>query len=160
MCDPVTMGIIYAGSEIYKGYQQGEVLDAQAGVKDYNARQLRKDAIKTREAGLDSENIHREQVEQLKSNQRASIGASGVLVDDGTSADIIDNTTTMGEADALRIRTNYQDQASAIDEQAAFLNEQADADRDAADNALLGGLIGGGTVVASQWYDSKSAGGK
>jgi len=158
MCDPVTMGIIYVGTKVYEGYQQGEVLKDQADVKDYNARQLRKDANRVREVGVETEGMHREQVQQVKSNQRANMGASGVLVDSGTNADIIEDTEEMGVADALRIRKNYQTQAETIDAQAVLLNEQAMGDRKAANNAVLGGLIGGGTIAASQWYDSKSAG--
>ena len=165
MCDPITMGAIYIGAEIYKGNEQGKAtsdqLISQASVKDYNARQLRKDAVNTLETGKEAVGIHRAKVQQLKSNQRATIGASGVLVDDGTTADIITDTATMGEADALRIGDNYKSQADTMVEQAQFLNESAANDLSVASDArkkgFITGLLGGGTAAAGQWYDHKSA---
>jgi hypothetical protein len=116
MCDPITISSV--GVALYSGmqkYQQGKF---EEGVAKYNARQTENEAVRTRNAGVEAENIHREKVAQLISQQRAAAGASNVDLDSGTPLRLVTDTESMGNADALRIRGNYEDKAQAMDDQA------------------------------------------
>lgn len=119
MCDPGT--IIAVGAALYTGYQQREQGKFEEGVAKYNARQGENEAVRTRNAGVEAENIHREKVAQLISQQRAAAGAGNLDIDTGTPLRLVTDAESMGNADALRIRNNYEDRAKALESGASLL---------------------------------------
>jgi hypothetical protein len=141
MCDPVTLTTIAVGGfQIASGVQQG---NAEMAVARYNARQQENEAIRTRNKGTEEENAFRESVFQQASRQRAQLAAGGVDVGTGSALTIQDSTMEMGEADALRIRTNFQDQATAMDEAAQMTLLQG---RNARRAAYTRGIVGAASV--------------
>lgn len=61
---------------------------------------------------------HLQQVEKLKGEQRAMMGASGFVVDQGSSMDVLLDTTKYGALDAMTIKNNSAREAWAYRNQA------------------------------------------
>jgi len=163
MCDVVTA--ITAAVSLYQGYQQNRQAKAQAKYQEhtgrYNARQQENQAIKTRNKGVEEENRQRAATAELLSRQRAQFGAAGVQLDSGSALQLQEDTSRLGELDALRIRGNYADEASSMDEQSRNTlwegKAQASMTRAEGKAALTGGVLSAGGAVAKKWYSSKSA---
>lgn len=160
MCEPAT--IIAATTAIigaYSQYEQGQAAEATA---KYNARLQDNDAERMRNKSVEEENAHRMRVATMMGKQRAAFGASGVDVNSGSAFQIQNDTQTLGDADALRIRSNYEDQAS-------HMNRQADLTRIEGKNAARAGKVGAigsilsgageiaGSGVADKWLKPTSA---
>jgi len=164
MCNPQAAVMIVTA--VMSAYQQREQGQFEEGVAKYNARQGENEAVRTRNAGVEAENIHREKVAQLISQQRAAIGAGNLDLDSGSSLRLVTDSESMGDADALRIRSNYEDRAKALESGAALsLAEGKNARKQAnigATTTLVkaaGSAYGGyssymqeGQEVSVQWY--------
>lgn len=133
MCDPgtvaLTFSVLSAGATVYGAQKQYEaagkagVFNSQiAKINEKLALQSADDAIIR---GAQKESASRVNTAQLIGSQRAAIAASGIVVGEGTTADIIDQAVALGELDALIIRDN------ALRESEAFRLE--------AESARLGG---------------------
>lgn len=159
MCDPVSISVaVMATGTLMQGYaaqQQGEY---ENEVSKYNARQMRNEAIRTRNKGTDEEMRHREKTAQLTSMQRAQLGASGVDVGSGSALLLQEDADIIGEADALRIRSNYTDSAQTMDDQASLERSKGRAAVQAGQNAFKASILQAGGSVAKQWYTPSSAG--
>jgi hypothetical protein len=160
MCDPVTIGatmmVVGTVAQGYAAKQQGEY---QNDVAKYNARQMENQATRTRNKGVEEENKVRERTAQLQSKQRAQLATAGVDINLGSAADIQDDTVTMGEADALRVRSNFTDQAQQMDDQALITRNEGKFAKKAGRNAFYTSLLSAGGQVAGKWYTPTSQGG-
>ena len=158
MCEPTTIAIAaIATSQVMQGYaakQQGQFED---DVSRYNARQMENQATRTRNVGIDEEMKHREKVAQLTSTQRAQLAASGVDIESGSALALQEDTATLGEADALRIRSNFADRAASLDDQADITRAQGRAAQTAGQRAFAGSLLSAGGTVAGKWYTPTSS---
>ena len=158
MCEPVTIAIaIAAAGTVMQGYaakQQGEF---ENDVSKYNERQLQNEATRTRNKGTEEEIIQRDKTAQLTSLQRAQLGASGVGVDSGSALTLQQDAELIGEADALRIRSNFSDAAQSLDDQADITRSQGKAALQGGQKAFAGSLLSAGGSVAGQWYTPASA---
>lgn len=158
MCSPTLILMsAAAGMGAYAKQKQGEYTN---DVAKYNARQMENEATRTRNKGLESEQIQREKTAQLKSRQRAQLGASGVDLEAGSALALQEDTDTLGEADALRIRTAYQDKAQVLDDQSTLTLAQGEAAEDAGNMGAFTSLLGGGAQVAGKWYQPGSSAGQ
>lgn len=176
MCEPTTiLAVSGAVSTVAQGYsarQQGKAAQRQGVYEDkvaqYNARNMENEATRIRNKGTEEEMRHREQVAQLTSRQRAAQAASGVDIDSGSPLQIQEDAELMGELDALRIRSNFSDEARVRDDQAGLTRAQGKAARAAGNNAKSAGdavfmnsVLGAGTSllasgVASKWFSKNS----
>lgn len=160
MCDPVTisatMMVVGTVAQGYAAKQQGEY---ENDVAKYNARQMENEATRTRNKGVEEENKLRERTAQLSSKQRTQLAAAGVNLDVGSAFDIQEDTRILGEADALRVRSNFQDQAQSIDDQASITRSQGKAAKKAGRNSFYTSLLSASGQVAGKWYTPKSQGG-
>lgn len=158
MCEPATIAAVaLATGAVMQGYaakQQGEFED---DVSKYNARQLENEAVQTRNKGTEEENRQREKTAQLTSLQRAQLGASGVDVGSGSALALQEDADLLGEADALRIRSNFEDAATAQEDQALITRASGKAAKKAGQNAFNASLLQAGGTVAAQWYKPTSA---
>lgn len=159
MCEPTTimtaMAIASASVSAYSANEQGE--NAKS-VARFNAREAENEATLTRNRGVEEENKHREKVEQLKSKQRAQLGAANVDLNTGSALQIQEDTALLGEVDSLRIRTNFQDQGASLDRSVGLINSQGDAAESASRLQVAGSLLQGAGAVAGKWYSPNSAG--
>jgi len=96
------------------------------------------------------------------------MAANGFDVSTGTNLDIVEDTSAMGELDALTTRYNYETEALAYESQADNYNNQANLDVFAGQNAYKSGVtgaissgingLGSAASVASKWYSGNSVG--
>lgn len=117
MCEPLSLSagtisiiasiassVVSAGAAYLGAQAQADQATAQAKVSGY----LAKDAI---ERGRREEQAEREKIRRLMGMQRAAFGASGGVVDVGSSLDVLEDTAYFGELDALTIRANAEREA-------------------------------------------------
>ena len=162
MCGPAAIPIVIAavgaaGSimSASSGKQEGEF---QNDVAKFNARQMENEAVQTRNKGTEEEIRQREKTAQLTSLQRAQLGAAGVDVGSGSALALQQDTETLGEADALRIRSNFGQAATSLESQADIERAQGKAAKQAGINAFRTSLLTGSSSVASKWYAGSRTG--
>lgn len=130
MCIALGAAALYASMALtaYGGIQKASAEKAaggyQAEVADVNAKQADYKAEQTGRIGAIKEEQHRAKVRQFAGSERATFAANGVDVGSGTAADLVDETYTLGEADALTIRYNAMNEAWGFRAQATDLRQQ------------------------------------
>lgn len=159
MCSPTLALTAVAG--LASAYQQRQQGKYQKGVADYNARVAENEAIETRNAGVERENIHRRKVAELMSKQRAQAGASGIDINTGSPLQLQQDTELLGEVDALRIRSNFDRRGNALDTQATLTRAQGKQAQAAGNMNAMGTLLSTGATVATgvsdKWMTPDSA---
>lgn len=148
MCDPVTIAAVGVGAlHAQSSFQDAK---AQYAVGKYNARQQENQAIRTRNVGVEKENAYRQEVAAKVSRQKAQYAASGVDVNTGVAQTVQEQTAQVGEADALRIRSNYTDQSQMLEEQSKLtLATARSAFRSNRMKAILSGVQAGAATYGT-----------
>lgn len=157
MCDPMTLAVVAGVVTVAKGYaakQQGAYTN---DVAKYNARNIDNQSIQTRNKGVEAENVHREKVAQMKANQRAALGANGVDLNSGSPLQLQEDTELMGNVDALRIRSNYTDEAQNLNDKATLVRSEGAMAKSAGNKAFTTSLIMAAGGVAGGWYSPTSS---
>ena len=171
MCGPAAIPLVVSMvATVAQGYMAKQQAKGQAkyeeGVAQYNARSQENEATKVANKGVEAENEHRRQVAEMQAEQKAQFGASGIDPLTGSAALIQADTALLGEADALRIRSNYGEKAESLREQAGLTRYEGEAKADVlrskGRSAFTGSLLSAaGTVagsgVADKWFSSTSA---
>lgn len=168
MCEPTTvMAVVAVVGGAFSANQQRQQGKFQESTADYNARVAENEAEATRNAGTEAENIQRQKTAELLSKQRAQLGAANVDLSSGSALQLQEETVALGEADALRIRSNFSNRAGALDTSADLTEREgafaADAgNTDAGNTGAAGTLLSGasttlGTGVADKWFTPNSA---
>ncbi len=102
-------------------YEAGKAAEAEAQTaatwREYNAKLDEREAVETREAAGFEERRHRKAGERLKSRQRVQLGKAGILPT-GSASEVLEETATELEIDALMIRRGGQVGARALTSQA------------------------------------------
>lgn len=147
------MPFLSMGMQIYGGYAQGKAQQAQANAEasmmETNATYYEQQAEAARESALWDEKVLRERVAAVASEQRARYGASGVALDEGSPVDVMMETITQGELDAIAIRTGGARDYSANISQAQTLRRQAKYTRSVGATYPSMGLMSGVTSAFS-----------
>jgi len=163
MCEPATIAAVATVAStalVARGqYQQGKY---RKGVAEYNARVDENRAQETRRAGVEAENIQRQKTAQLLAKQRAQLGAANVELSSGSALQLQEDTVTLGEADALRIRSNFEAKARSLETGASLTLSQGEAAESAGVSGAGGTILSGtstflGTGVADKWFKPNSA---
>jgi len=156
MCS-VTLAMM-AASTIMQGMQAKAQGKYEQGVQEYNARVSENEATATRNAGIEAENDQRMKTAGLLAKQRAAMAARGADVESGSALEIQEDTSLLGNVDAMRIRQNYEGQASALDQSAVLSRAQGAAAKTRGSNAFTGSLISAAGSVAGKWYGAGGGG--
>jgi len=126
-------------------YQQGKSQQAmynyQAQVAEQNAKIAKDNAAMERQTGIEEARLQRMKTLRAVGSQQAAMAANGIDVTQGTPLDIIEDTSAMGELDALQIQTNYERKALSYEQQSNNYINQANTDIIAGKNAYKTGLI-------------------
>lgn len=159
----VGLGLQVAGlaTGVMGSYQQSKAQQSayeyQAAVNRNNAQYAEWQAQDALQRGATAEQNQRLKTAQLKSAQRARLAANGVVIDEGSALNLLDDTDYMGERDALTIRDNAKReawgarvQAGNYSNDAGMLSARADAESPA--GAAFGTLLTGAGSVADSWY--------
>lgn len=163
MCEPTTiMATAAVVSGAYTANQQIQQGKYQQGVAEYNARVAENEAQEVQNKSVEEENLQRRRTAELLSKQRAQLGAANVDLSSGSALQLQEDTVALGEADAMRIRSNYDYQVDALEQEAEFQRKSGEAARDASRSAAFGTLLKTGasvlgTGVADKWFTADSA---
>lgn len=160
-------GYAMAAVSIYNAIQQSQAIQEKGAydnaVAQYNARVQENQATQVANKAVEAENIQRQKTAELISRQRAQLGAAGVDIGSGSASNLIADTAMMGAADAYRIKSNYADQVTALNEQASLTRAQGAAAQSMANtsafNTLVGGVASGiaSSGIADKWFTASSA---
>lgn len=160
MCSPliavVAVAAIAGTASAYGAYQEtraankaadkeADILERNAAVSDIQAE----DALNR--GDLESKQ-HRLKVKNLKGTQRVAAGASGVLVDSGSTLDVLKDTAVLGELDSLTIRHNASLESFGRREEARGFRSRARLARDSKRSVFQRtavSLLGGASNVAT-----------
>ena len=186
MCSPaITIGLQAVGAVVgflgrrQEGANQQQFNNYQAAISRnnaiiaennrINALNLAEDARKR--GGADAATFSAK-VRRLQGQQKAVLAANGVLVEAGSALDITQETTNIGQLDALTIRSNAEREALGFEQQASNFGAQAAQSEAGANLQILAGqnaasaangralssLLTGAGSVASKWYNFNSSG--
>lgn len=111
------MAVAGTAVSVYSSVQQGKQADDLA---EYNAKLAENEAQDARNLATEKENDKRLKTRQLISTQKAQLGASGVDINTGSALQLQQDTATLGEVDALRIRATGDKTVESYESQAAL----------------------------------------
>lgn len=149
MVASVASTAIGAASSIYGGMAQNRADQYAAQVAEQNRQIATRNANLTIEAGYDEQQKQYQQIAALKGHQIAAFAAEGLDVGYGSPSDIVGDTASLGEADAMRLRKNNAAQANSFLLQANNYAAQAQGDRAAGTDAMITGFLKGGSTALS-----------
>ena len=163
MCGAAAVPVMMAVSTAFAAKSALDQGRFAKGTARYNARVAENEAQETRRVGTEAENAQRLKTAMLLSKQRAQIGAAGVELGSGSALQLQEDTATLGEADALRIRSNFERKAAGLETGAELTLAQGEFAASAGINKATGTLLSGaasiaGTGVADKWFTPESAG--
>lgn len=146
--------------------QQGQAAAASgrynAQVSDMNATLADRRAKDALDRGAIAEQRKRQEVAGVVGKQTAAMAANGVDLTFGSPLDTLVDTATLGELDALTIRTNANREAYDDRVQASSQRSQATMQRAGADAAETGGYLKAGATIlggGGQAYGKYKGGG-
>ena len=90
---------------------QNQAAKGQEAVAKFNQKAMQNKAEDDAQRGALEEERHRAKVRQVIGAQRAAMGGSGAVVDEGTFGDILFDTAQAGEMDSQMIRYNASAEA-------------------------------------------------
>lgn len=163
MCEPTTIllvssmvltaagGVYKADAEKKAGQYQAEVADQNAKLNDFRAEQAG-------QIGAIQEEQHRAKVRQLAGTQRANLAANGVDLGSGTALDMVTETYTMGEQDALMVRYNAMNEAWGFRTEAVNDRNRGRFAKAQGKNAAMGTYLTTAASLAGQGYQGFASG--
>lgn len=130
MCDitaglAIVSSLVGAAGAIQQGNAAAAAAKFNAKTQEMNAKISEARARDSLERGKLDEQQKRNEVAQIKGRQQAAMAANGVDIGYGSPLDTLVDTATMGELDALTVRSNAAREAYGHDVEAA--NKRADA---------------------------------
>lgn len=133
-----------AGGTAVTAYGQYQAGKANQKIANYNAEVAELQAEQALKRGREDESRLRMQTRQTIGAQRAALAAMGIDLDDGTAAQIQDDTTYFGELDALTIRNNAALEAWGYRTQATDYRMQGSLAASQGRSQMLGTILSAG----------------
>jgi hypothetical protein len=168
---PIAIGasILSTGVGVYSAVQQSK---AAAGQAEYQQAVAKNNKIISERMAEDARVRGEEEVRKargratrLASRQRTMLAGAGVAVEAGSALDLIGDTISVGEAEALTLRSNAEREAlsfimqgQGFQQEAALFGLQAAGAKAALGPSVVGTLATGAGRVGSQWYDFNRVG--
>lgn len=144
----VGSAVVSAFGAIASGDQASQNADAQAAAANYNATVQRQQADQALAVANADEERQRRAGRAVLGQQRAAIAESGGGFG-GSAFDIMSDSATAAELDALNIRYQGQLQSRGFRAQAGLSDYEAAMARSNARQARIGGYIGAGAALLS-----------
>lgn len=162
MCGPMVIPAVAIVSAAFSANQQIQQGKYQKGVADYNAAVAENESQEAQNRSVERENMQRRRTAELLAKQRAQLGAANVDLTSGSALQLQEDTIALGEADALRIRSNYDSEVASLQTQSDLTRNQGDFAESAGQTSAAGTLLKGasatlGTGVADKWLKPNSA---
>lgn len=137
------LGAVFgAVSSISQGKAQSDAYSAQAKAAEQNAATASKQAEISAQAGAQEEQRVRNRTAQIAGQQKAGLSASGLDIATGSPLDILTETSTQGNIDALATRRNAAQQTWGYQAEQTNYQNQASSARASASNAQTAGYMG------------------
>lgn len=150
-------GAVSAGGSLMAGHAASERADYQAQVARNNAQIADQNAFWAEQSGAAKETAMGMRTRATTGKMRAAMGASGVDVGTGSSADVLDSAAALGELDALTIRSNTAREVYGYKVAKDSMTAEATLHERESDYSQLGSYLGaGGSLLSS----ASSVGGK
>ncbi len=153
MCEPTTLAIaataVQAFGQIQQGAQASATAKANAQIAKNNQtikEQAAQDAV---QRGADNAGEARQKARAANAAFRAKAGSSGFLADTGSNLDIQEQNAGVGEENALTIQNNAEREAYGFKVGAMNDANSATQFKIAGKNAMMNGLIAGGTTLVT-----------
>jgi hypothetical protein len=146
----VASGAIGAYGAVRQGQAQKQQADYQSAVERNNATIAGWQAEDATQRGRVEEQRQRLHAARIAGAQRAGYASSGVELTSGSPLDTLMDTASLGELDALTIRSNAEREAYGFRSQQGNLTAQGGLTRMAGRNAATAGTISAaGTLLSS-----------
>ena len=149
----------------YSSYQKQEATNTaaeyNAKVYEQNAQLAEEQASSIEQQGDIEAKQFRLYVSKFKGSQRSSFAGSGVVVDEGSAMDVLMDTTTYGELDALTIKRNAAKEAWSYRQQAKIYRSQGSLsllNRGSSSLAATSTLLTGTSQLANSYANYKNSG--
>lgn len=149
-------------SAVQQAQQQEAYYNYQAQVAAQNAKIANENAALERQQGIEEARLQRMKTLQNIGAQTTAMAANGIDITQGTALDVIEDTATMGELDALQTRYNYERKAIQLEQSANNYQNQSNLDIIAGQNASKAGTMNAWASgltglsqtadIASKWY--------
>ncbi|MCV6545693.1 MAG: hypothetical protein OIF56_00145 [Cohaesibacter sp.] len=151
MCELALMiagTMISAAGQMSQAHAQADAANYNARVAEMNAQIAEKRSKDAFERGQQDEQKKRQDVAQIQARQKAAMAANGVDLGYGSALDLLVDSATMGELDALTIRSNTAREAYNHDVDAVNKRSQSQLFRMEAKAAKTGGYLNAmGTLI-------------
>lgn len=98
------MAVVAAVGQLVQGREEANAMRDQAKVEEYHAAVADQNARQAGQVASAEEERVRRESRQVLGSQRAALGESGTSVDFGSNVDIMRQSTTAAELDALNIQ--------------------------------------------------------
>lgn len=144
-------GYVQAKNQEDAGKYQADVAKQNAELNDLRASQAAT-------IGAIQEDQHRAKVRQMAGTQRANYAANGIDLGSGVVQDMLDQTYTMGETDALTIRFNAMNEAWGYRTQAVNNRNEGAFAKWSGNQQARGTYLTTAGSLAGQGYDGYKSG--
>lgn len=141
-------GILGAYGSIQSGNANQRLAEREADVLEYRA------SLAEEQGKFGAESV-RKQGKAIQGAQKTGYASQGVVVGDGSSGQVLEQTAKLSEQDALQIKLNAAREAWGMREQAKVTRYQGDLAKLKGRLDAIGGLLGTGGSVASQLANMK-----
>lgn len=162
MCAPaallVASTLFTVGAGVMQAQSASDVAKYEAKVANQNAELDDARAAQAAAIGSIQEERHRAQVRQMAGSQRANFAARGVDLGSGVVQDMLDETYTFGETDALTIRFNAMNEAWGYQTQAVNNRNAAAGARYRGRAERIGTLLTTAAGAGGQLYQGYQSG--
>jgi hypothetical protein len=139
--------------QLGQGIGQSMAVKARGDYEEFIARQnadlADRDAKEIEKRGDKASSDYKNQVNQLKGQQRSSMAAQGIDINQGSAAEIQKETATLGALDALQLKNNAWREAFGMRGQANQYRAQGRMAKVAAKNEAKNTLLTGGMKALS-----------
>ena len=171
MCNPAAAAVAVkyiaaaaavASTVVSVAQSRQQTKDAKATAA-YNSRVDENEAQDTRNQANEAENAQRLKTVRLLSKQRAQLGAANIDLSSGSALQLQEDTISLGEADALRIRKTGDSRFSSATQRSLLETAKGDLAETQGRFNIAGSLLSGtsavlDTGVADKWFTEDSAG--
>lgn len=139
---------ISAVGSIAKGQSEKQAANGQAASQNYDAQIADQNAAMSYAQGSQQEETQRRQARQTLGEQRAAIAESGTGFS-GSNADVMRQSATNAELDAMNIRYGADVQALGYKNQATSSRFNAKLSKNSGKAAAMAGYLSGASTLAS-----------
>lgn len=149
----IATGTVAVISKVQQSNAKKAEYEYKAKVAQNNAKIAETNAAQERQSGLEEARLQRTKTLQTIGSQQAGLAANNTDITQGSALDVIEDTATMGELDALMIEYNAERNAQNYEQTAANYRNEANLDYLAARNAKKEGTLNAWTSALSSAGD-------